>query len=68
MARRTKAEIALEKEINDACQLACNGRQIDIMKLHLLTKAGQEAAKNGQNIYEAVLNVAKKLNNLPEVD
>lgn len=61
MARRTPIQIALEKRINKACQDACLGRSINIMKLSEISDAAKVAAANGGDIEQAAIDAAKRL-------
>lgn len=63
MARRTKAEIQLEKRIDAACQNACSGLSINIMKLSQISKAAKEAAAVGGDIEGAARSKAVELHN-----
>lgn len=61
MARRTKAQIELERRIDQACQKACTGLSIPILQLHEITKAAKEAAANGGDIEAAARAKAQEL-------
>ncbi len=61
MARRTKAEIQLERRIEAACQNACSGLSINIMRLSEITAAATNAATNGGNVEEAARSKALEL-------
>ena len=54
MARLSKAEKQVEKDVETAFYKHSNGVQISVMDLGKITKAGKEAAKNGTSIEEAV--------------
>jgi len=63
MARRTKAQIALERRISDACQTATFGLSINIMKLSKITKAAEDAAASGGDVEAAARTKAIELHN-----
>ena len=59
MARRTK----FEKEIDAACQSACSGLSINIMKLGQIFTAAKAAAVAGTDAYSAARAKAIELHN-----
>lgn len=61
MARKTKAQKELERIVDDACQRACNGLSINVMKLGQISTAATNAALNGEDVYAAALAKAKEL-------
>ena len=50
MARRTKAQIATDKAVADACQRLSVGAVINVFDLGKISDAGHRAAANGQDI------------------
>lgn len=54
MARRTKAQIAQDNAVDNACQKYMVGYQINVMDLGKISTAGHNAAIKGENIEEAV--------------
>lgn len=60
--RRTKAQIALDKRIEEACQNACNGKSINIFRLKDITQAAKAAAEVGGDIEAAAEAKAAELN------
>ena len=62
--RRTKAEIQLERVIEDACNKACVDKSINIMRLNDIFKAAEHAATTGDtaSIYAAAEAKAAELN------
>ena len=63
MARRTKVQIALENRIAAACQNACNGLSINMMKLHKITTAATRASQLGDDVEAAARKMAVELHN-----
>jgi hypothetical protein len=63
MARRSKAQIALDNRIAAACQNACNGLSINMMKLHQITTAATAAANSGGDVEGAARAKAVELHN-----
>lgn len=64
MARRTKAQIALDLMIQRVENKALQGYQIDIMKLSAVSKAAKEAAalgKTEQEVYLATRAVVEQI-------
>jgi len=54
MARRSKEEIRIEREVSAACNKHGQMKQFDIMDLSKISDAGKAAAKAGASIDEAV--------------
>lgn len=61
MARRTKAQIALEKRIDAACNKACIDKSINILNLNKIAKAAEQAAANGEDVEAAAEKMAASL-------
>lgn len=54
MARKTKAEKAIETAVDAAMMKHLHNVQVDIMDLSKISKAGLEAANQGKDIEDAV--------------
>lgn len=54
MARKTKEEKRVESAVDEAFKKHGVNKQFDIMDLSKITKAGEDAAKQGKDIEEAV--------------
>lgn len=54
MARKTKAEKALEARIEAAFQKYGSNRQFNVFNLSKITKAGEDAASRGEDVEAAV--------------
>lgn len=58
MARRTKEQIRIDREVEAACVKHAVGRSFNIFDLGKISKAGHDAAQAGQDIDAAVLAAA----------
>lgn len=67
MPRKTKIEIELERRIDRACQNACSGLSIPILKLSEITNAAKTAAANGGDIEAAARAKAQELHSFSKV-
>ena len=60
MARRSKAEIALEKVINAIIEKHIQGKRFNVFDLGKISKAAKDAAASGTDIDKAVLEACEK--------
>jgi hypothetical protein len=60
MARRSKEQIRIDKEVDAAVKTHTNGRQFNIFDLSKINDAGQAAGKAGQDIDAAVKAACEK--------
>ncbi len=60
MAKLTKAERQLEKEVSNLFRKHGSGIQFDIMDLGKIADAGKLAHNNNQNVEEAIIQAIKQ--------
>ena len=54
MARMTKEEKRIEREVNAAFSKVAQGREINVMDIGKVMQAGEDAGKAGKDIHTAV--------------
>ena len=60
MARKSKEETRIEREVDAACKRHSNGRVFNIFTLSEITQAGMKAGQSGEDIDAAVLAACQK--------
>ena len=60
MARRSKDQIALEKQIDDWVEKHISNKQFNIFDLAKISKAGKDASQAGANVEKAIIEACEK--------
>lgn len=61
MAKKTKTEKALDKEIDKIYKENCVNIEIDIMDIQKIFDAGHKAASEGKDLKEAIVAIVQKI-------